>query len=145
MAIQKILISFLFLVLTQSFGFSQTKTTIDSLKVINQACLDKGWHMPSCEYQYYVELDSILNVVYGKLMLKLNASDKETLKKEQLQWLKQRDAIYQKSYKEYEDSVNAGMWGTEMRVIPIGDKADFTEKRVLILIKRLQLYINAKN
>jgi hypothetical protein len=59
---------------------------------------------------------------------------------EQLNWLKQRDLAYKKSDKEYEDSIRSGDWGPEIRVITIKEKADFTEKRVLVLINRLNEY-----
>lgn len=118
-------------------GFTQTTKTIDSLKSIDQACLDSGWRMPSCEYEYLIAIDSILNVVYNKLHSKLDSSGRTALKKEQLDWLKQRDIHYKKSDKEFEDSIRAGSWGDEMRVVTIGEKSDFTEKRVLVLIQRL--------
>ena len=133
----KILITFFLFTAICLTGFSQTTKTIDSLKKINQACIDSGWRMPSCEYQYLVAIDSILKVVYNKLQSKLNSSERATLKKEQLNWLKQRDIYYKNSDKEFEDSLHAGNWGDEMRVITIGEKADFTEKRVLVLIQGL--------
>lgn len=117
--------------------FSQNASTIGSLRKITQICLDSGWHMPSCEYEYFVQLDSILNIVYYKLQSRLNSTDKQALKKEQLKWLKRREILYSKSYKEYLDSLHSGNWGPEMRVIAIGDKTDFTEQRVLELIERL--------
>jgi uncharacterized protein YecT (DUF1311 family) len=133
----KILPALAFLSCFGMTGFCQTASTIDSLKKINQTCLDSGWHMSSCEYNYFLQLDSILNVVYHKLQLILSPSDIETLKKEQIHWLKQRDIVYNKSYKEYLDSLRSREWGTDMEEIAIGDKTDFTEKRVLELIGRL--------
>src|ERR1041385_2482032 len=86
-------------------GLAQTTKTIDSLKAIDQACLDSGWHMSSCEYRYLIAIDSILNAVYTKLQSKLNSSERATLKIEQANWLRQRDIYYKQSDQEFEDSL----------------------------------------
>jgi len=118
-------------------GFTQTTKTVDSLKSIEQKCLDSGSHMPSCASWYLIQIDSLLNVVYNKLQLTLDSSQRIALKKEQLQWLQKRNKYYKHSDKIFEDSLRSGSWGPEMQVIPLDEKAYFTEQRVLILVKRI--------
>jgi uncharacterized protein YecT (DUF1311 family) len=121
-----------------NIAFSQQYgKTIDSLKQSEKVCLDKGWRMPACAYQYYIAIDSLLNDVYYKLQQSLNADSKIELRSEQRLWLKKREAFFKEQDKQFQDSLHAGAYGPEMRVIPMGAKTNFIEARVLILVKRL--------
>lgn len=111
--------------------------TIDSLKQSEKVCLDKGWRMPACAYQYYIAIDSLLNDVYYKLQQSLNTDGKIELRNEQRLWLKKREVFFKEQDKRFQDSLHAGAYGPEMRVIPMGAKANFIEARVLMLVKRL--------
>ena len=122
--------SIIIILITLSFNCnSQTIKTIEKIEIAHQNCLDKGGYMKGCSVEYYNQADSLLNVVYKKLKLKLNAEEQSKLKKEQLEWLKKRDKYFQKVYSEEK---NFGNW----RVI-IDQKAKFVFERVKILIKKL--------
>lgn len=118
-------------------AFAQYRATIDSLKKVEQSCLDSGRHMPSCVYQFYVQIDSLMNVVYNRLQQLLQTDEKILLKKQQFSWLRKRDIYFKERKEIYMDSIISGAWGSGMRVIPLDEKARFVEKRVFVLIKKL--------
>lgn len=118
---------------------SQTQYTLDSLKKVNQACLDSGIGMTGCAGNYYQQMDSLLNVVYKKLYARSNSSAKLELKKEQLQWLKERD----RSFKKISDENKKEAQKDEMlrhfnTMFNLQEEADFVQKQVAVLIKRLK-------
>ncbi|WP_310558579.1 hypothetical protein [Flavobacterium sp.] len=47
--------------------------TIDALEKKNQECLDKGVNMLNCSQNYYIQMDSLLNVVYKRIKGELNS------------------------------------------------------------------------
>lgn len=85
----------------------------------------------SCEFRYQV--DSILNIVYNNVRRSLNAQQKETLKQEELVWLKKREANHDKSRKE---SYREGMYGHDVGAIACEADADYVKERIFILIKK---------
>lgn len=82
-------------------------------------------------------MDSLLNVVYNKLLRPLDQSGKAALKNEQTKWLGKRDAYFKKVDKEYAAENNNGFVGNDSRMIAIDEKAQFVRKRADELIKRL--------
>ena len=73
---------------------SQNLRNLEKMDGDYQNCLDKGIHMEGCSIEYYAKVDSLLNVIYKKIRLNLNSSQKEALKKEQLKWLRKRDSYF---------------------------------------------------
>ncbi|MEO5776524.1 MAG: lysozyme inhibitor LprI family protein [Flavobacterium sp.] len=92
--------------------------------------------MKKCSYGYLHKSDSLLNVVYNKVKLKLNSTQKAKLKKEQLAWLKKRDAYFDKVIK---STLNGeeGLIGDDLRMVIADKEADFVFDRVEELIRRL--------
>lgn len=129
--------TYIFIILL-CFGFcnAQTAKTINKIKKDYQNCLDKGDNMKKCSYGYLHKSDSLLNVVYNKVKLKLNSTQKAKLKKEQLAWLKKRDAYFDKVIK---STLNGeeGLIGDDLRMVIADKEADFVFDRVEELIRRL--------
>jgi uncharacterized protein YecT (DUF1311 family) len=96
--------SILFLLLTCFVclrGFSQTPQTLDSLEQAYQKRLDTGIDMYGETYHFYVQTDSMLNLVYNKLRKSCDSLQKENLRDEQLVWLKERDAEFWEHLKKF--------------------------------------------
>ncbi|MEP6676161.1 MAG: lysozyme inhibitor LprI family protein [Ferruginibacter sp.] len=118
-------------------GSAQTVATVNDLAAKHQQCLDAGIDMTGCSRGFCAQMDSMLNVVYNNFRTKLNVSGKEVLKKEQIAWLKKRDAYYKNQDKIYQDNIKSKKWGPDMQMVTYDDKADFIKARVLALIKRM--------
>jgi uncharacterized protein YecT (DUF1311 family) len=118
-------------------GQAQTVKTIEDMSHKHQACLDSGKDMLGCSRSFYSQMDSMITVVYDKLITVLNLTGKATLKKDQLDWLKKRDVFFKKQDKVFDDNYKKGKWGLEMQMVTYDDKADFIKKRILLLIRRL--------
>lgn len=118
-------------------GQAQTISTINVLAEKHQSCLDSGIDMLGCSKSYYFQMDSMLNVVYNKLRASLSQSEKDSLKKEQLNWLKKRDLYFEKQNKEFREKAQSGEWGSDMAMITYDNQAEYVKDRVIILIKKL--------
>ncbi|QBZ96960.1 hypothetical protein GS03_00445 [Flavobacterium sangjuense] len=120
------------------FGFCQSQTikTLNKIKTDHQSCLDKGDYMLGCSLDYYKKTDSLLNVVYNKIRLKLNTTEKRKFKNEQLGWLKKKDSYFRKVEKNTKNEVG-DIIGSDLRMIITDKEADFVFDRVEELIKRL--------
>ena len=106
------------------------------IKTDHQNCLDTNPYMLGCSYEYYKKTDSLLNVVYNKIRLKLDANQKQVFKKEQLAWLKKRDAHFKKVEKNTKNEVG-DIIGNDLKMIITDKEANFVFDRVEELIKRL--------
>jgi uncharacterized protein YecT (DUF1311 family) len=115
---------------------SQTLKTIEKIETSYQNCLDKGENMKGCSVEYYKQADSLLNVVYKKLKLKLSIEKQSSLKAEQLEWLKKRDKYFQKVYSETKKEGDFIEGSNDFDMIVIDKKAEFVFERVKVLIKR---------
>jgi uncharacterized protein YecT (DUF1311 family) len=126
-----ILICFFYLTVS-----AQTNSTIKTLEIQHQACLDKGQYMLGCTKIFYYQMDSLLNVQYKKLRSKCQGLQKENLKDEQLEWLLKRD----KQFNLNKQSVNKQAkkegydGGQDETMILIQENAMFIKKRVVELI-----------
>jgi uncharacterized protein YecT (DUF1311 family) len=115
---------------------AQTNSTIKTLEIQHQACLDKGQYMLGCTKIFYYQMDSLLNVQYKKLRSKCQGLQKENLKDEQLEWLLKRD----KQFNLNKQSVNKQAkkegydGGQDETMILIQENAMFIKKRVVELI-----------
>jgi len=72
---------------------AQNAKTIVRLQEAEQACLDSGVYMLGCAKKFYLQMDSLLNVVYLQLRSTLNSAQKDSLRKQQRLWLIKRDAF----------------------------------------------------
>ncbi|MRX41381.1 DUF1311 domain-containing protein [Flavobacterium sp. LC2016-23] len=115
---------------------SQTLKTIEKIETSYQNCLDKGDNMKDCYVEYYKQADSLLNVAYKKLKLKLSIEKQSSLKAEQLEWLKKRDKYFQKVYSETKKEEDFIEGSNDFDMIVIDKKAEFVFERVKVLIKR---------
>ncbi|MFM2192029.1 MAG: hypothetical protein RLZZ118_986 [Bacteroidota bacterium] len=130
--------SIIIILITLSFNCnSQTIKTIENIELAHQNCLDKGGYMKGCSVEYYNQADSLLNVVYKKLKLKLSAEEQLKLKKEQLEWLKKRDKYFQKVYSEEKNFGNWREGSNDFDMVIFDQKAKFVFERVKVLIKKL--------
>jgi len=129
--------SIIIIFITLSFNCnSQTLKTIEKIETSYQNCLDKGDNMKGCSAEYYKKADSLLNVAYKKLKLKLSFEDQASLKAEQLEWLKKRDKYFQKIYSETKKEGDFIEGSNDFDMIVIDKKAEFVFERVKVLIKR---------
>jgi uncharacterized protein YecT (DUF1311 family) len=128
----KKVILFIFLLFVVHSSFSQTKATINKIDSLYQSCLDSGNNMEGCSELYYYKIDSILNVVYKKLRLQYDSSQKIILRTEERKWLLDR-----KNYFIKVDNESDELSGQDRVMDVIDKKAKFVRDRVLELIKRL--------
>jgi uncharacterized protein YecT (DUF1311 family) len=135
---KNILAAFVFVCSILPHLHAQNAKTIDEMSDKHQACLDSGINMLGCSSKFYIQMDSMLNVAYNNLKLKLIPPGRTNLKNDQLNWLHKRDVYFRNKDRIYREKFNKGEWGTDMAMINYDDKAEFVKKRVLLLIKRLQ-------
>ncbi|MGC4104410.1 lysozyme inhibitor LprI family protein [Ferruginibacter sp.] len=117
---------------------AQTEKTMEELYNKHQACLDSGVNMVGCSRDYYLQMDSMLNIAYNKLRSQLSETAKTTLRDEQRTWIKKRDIYFAKQDKRFQINLTKRIWGTDMIMITYDDKAKYVEERVLVLIKRIK-------
>ncbi len=110
-----------------------TPAYLDRLAVTHQACLDSGARMLDCAIEYYATMDSLLNVVYRKLRAGLTTEQKEALRKEQLAWIRRRDALGAQAQRE---NARHGLIGADASMVVYDRQAVFIDKRIRELLKR---------
>ncbi len=131
----KILIS---LILTLNFcGYSQTLKNIVDLEYKYQKCLDSGNGMTKCSENFYKTSDSLLNVSYKNLILKLNIEQQNKLKTEQRKWLKTRNIQFKEIIGETINEIGTKN-GTDLQMIIFDKKSEF-------VIGRVKEFINRRN
>jgi uncharacterized protein YecT (DUF1311 family) len=101
---------------------------IERLTKANQECLDKGQFMASCERSYYVQMDSMLNIVYRHIRKPMNEDQKLEMKKSQLIWLKQRDKEFNRIDRENDGG------GQDAVMFSYSDKSCYVIDRINYLI-----------
>ena len=137
------LLPIILIVICPLFGFTQTVKTIDSLEDANQHCLDEGKYMLGCEKTFYIQMDSLLNIVYMKLYNNLSITQKATLKKEQKLWLVTRDTYFKKTLKTFTDNnpgklpYGGALGAQDDAMFMYHENSAFVEKRVIELMKKL--------
>ena len=115
-------------------GQAQTLKSISILEKQNQDCLDKGEDMTGCAADFGNQMDSLLNLAYNNLRKTLSPAGKDSLKAEELSWIKKRDAAFKKNAKMENDDLGGG---TMSIMATYQDNADFVKERAIVLIKRL--------
>ena len=84
-------------------------------------------------------MDSMLNVVYKELELKLNNTQKESLRIEQLEWMRQRDIEFEELRKPLTEMTNDfGFVSQDSRMLVYSQQANYIRKRVLELVDKLE-------
>ncbi|WMI65083.1 lysozyme inhibitor LprI family protein [Aestuariibaculum sp. YM273] len=117
---------------------SDYKMVLDNLTKLNQERLDTGIAMLQTEKLYYTQMDSMLNVVYKDLINTYNKTNFENLRKQQRQWLKERDAFFRKMQDEYQkESGEVDFLPNDYKLMVYGEKSSFVKERVLTLINLL--------
>ncbi|PWK01114.1 uncharacterized protein YecT (DUF1311 family) [Flavobacterium araucananum] len=116
---------------------AQTIETVNKLKTSYQHCLDSGNGMKNCSIDYYNQSDSLLNVAYRNLKLKLSSKEQSKLKKEQLDWIKKRDLYFEKVYSDTKKEGHFAEGSSDFDMVVFDEKANYVFARVRELIKRI--------
>ncbi|MCF6131288.1 lysozyme inhibitor LprI family protein [Flavobacterium wongokense] len=119
-----------------AFGNAQSHASINEIHQDYQKCLDNADFMLGCSYEYFNKADSLLNIVYNKISIRLNKQDREKFRKEQLKWIKQRD-VYFKKVRKKELNADEGFLGDDQKMVIADKQAEFIFERVEELLKRL--------
>lgn len=127
----------LFFILLAFHSNAQTIETVNKFKTSYQHCLDSGSGMKNCAIEYYNQSDSLLNVSYKNLKLKLSSKEQSKLKKEQLEWIKQRDKYFEKVYADTKKEGHFTEGSSDFDMVVFDEKAKFVFIRVKELIKRI--------
>lgn len=130
--------SILLLVILFSFqSNAQTMEIVSKLKSSYQHCLDGGNGMKNCSLDYYEKSDSLLNVMYNNLKLKLSSKEQSKLKKEQVEWVKKRNAYFEKLYSDTKKEGNFSEGSSDFDMVVFDEKGNYVLARVKELIKRM--------
>jgi len=127
----------LFFILFTFHCNAQTMETVNNLKTAYQRCLNNGSSMKDCSIAYYNQSDSLLNVCYKNLKLKLSSKEQSKLKKEQLEWVKKRDTYFEKVYSDTKKEGHFTEGSSDFDMVVFDEKANYVFARVKELIKRL--------
>ena len=117
-------------------GYSQTLKQVVKLEDKYQKCLDSGNGMKNCSINFYSTSDSLLNVTYKNLKVKLNVSEQNSLKIEQRKWLKMRDDYFKKAFKESKKDNNGDTESDDFQMFYYDKKSTFVINRVKELITK---------
>jgi len=116
---------------------AQTMETVNKVKTSYQKCVDSGSGMKNCAIEYYNQSDSLLNVAYKNLKLKLSSKEQSRLKKEQLDWIKKRDLYFEKVYSDTKKEGHFTEGSSDFDMVVFDEKANYVFGRVKELIKRM--------
>jgi len=124
-------------IITLNFcGYSQTLKKVEELENKYQECLDSGIGMKNCSINFYSTSDSLLNVAYKNLKIKLNTTEQNNLKIEQQKWLKKRDAYFKKAFVEAKNENSGDTESSDFQMFYFDKKSTFVIERVKELISR---------
>ncbi|WP_394774257.1 lysozyme inhibitor LprI family protein [Flavobacterium sp.] len=130
--------SVLLFLITFAFNCNaQTIETVNKLKSSYQQCLNNGSGMKNCAIEYYNQSDSLLNVAYKNLKLKLSSKEQSKLKKGQLDWLKKRDLYFEKVYSDTKKEGHFIEGSSDFDMVVFDEKANYVFSRVKEIIKRI--------
>jgi uncharacterized protein YecT (DUF1311 family) len=127
----------LFFILFSFHSNAQTLKSVTKLETTHQKCLDTGIGMRNCSLKYLNQSDSLLNVAYKNLRLKLSSEEKSELKKEQLIWLKKRDQYFKKAYSDTRKKGYFEEGSLDFEMVVFDLQADYVFDRVKELIKKI--------
>ena len=128
------LLAFCLLVLSAGETAAQSVKPLEEINTRYQSCLDTGVDMSGCSKRHFQQIDSLLHVTYRYLKSGLGATEKETLKKEQLAWLEERKNFFRQENAILQKKSEAGEGGLDLAMISYDSKADFLRERLLVLL-----------
>ena len=114
---------------------SITPQLLEHIDSLHQTCLDSGANMWNCANDFNNQMDSLLNVVYRNVKSKLTPEQFQTLKQEQLKWIRKRDDVYSKTNNE---NTKDGLSATDASMAALDQEAEFVKERILYLLKVYQ-------
>jgi len=117
--------------------FGQTLSDVKKLEDSYQKCLDRGTNMKQCSVDFYERSDSLLNVVYKNLELKLVDRKQIELKNQQRLWLRRKEVYFRKAYQQTKEIEGITEGTQDFDMIYIDAKSQFVMDRVKELIKLL--------
>ncbi len=123
--------------LTSFYCNCQTLASVTKIETSYQTCLDKGKNKKACSYKFYNEANSLLNVTFNNLILKLNKQEINELKKEQRMWLLKRDVYFKAAHYEVRDELGIDEGTTDFEMTYNDKKSQFVIARAIVLINRL--------
>lgn len=129
--------AFIFFILLAFQCNAQTIETVNKVKNAYQTCLNSGSGMKNCAIEYYNQSDSLLNLAYKNLKLKLSSKEQSRLKKEQLDWVKKRDLYFEKVYSDIKKEGHFIEGSSDFDMVVFDEKANYVFTRVKELIKRI--------
>ena len=130
---KKSILIYLTSLLTLSLFSQDFKANLKEIRDNNQHCLDKGKFMYNCSSKFYIQADSLLNVVYRYIRKDMDLSEKDNLKKEQLIWLKERN----KKFKQIDNqNTGLGKGGLDDLMVKKDKKAEIVNNRTTYLIEK---------
>ena len=128
-----LLIIVVFILADSTFLFSQDSNDLYKLEQKASNCQ----FSPSvCASQYYQDLDNLLNTTYKKGLSLRAISDQLKYREAQREWLKYRDAQFQKILSNFlqENQMRENEMREVERVEVLGQKSEVVKKRVLYLL-----------
>lgn len=128
------LFTFVLFISVSSKSVGQTLESISVFEKQNQDCLDKGEDMMGCSALYENQMDSMLNLAYNNLRKTLSQTEQDSLKTEEVNWLKKRDKEFKKIAKEETEELGEG---EDALMATYQDEGNFIKARVIVLVKRL--------
>ena len=116
----------------------QYSKTLNELANSHQKSIDKGQSMMADTRKYSIQMDSMLNLVYKDLIVRLNEVEKDSLITEQRKWLKNRDAEF-RNYSLSLDTVRdiLGFIPRDDRMFVYDKQGEYIRLRVLELVSYL--------
>ena len=116
----------------------QYSKTLNELANSHQKSIDKDQSMMADTRKYSIQMDSMLNLVYKDLIVRLNEVEKDSLITEQRKWLKNRDAEF-RNYSLSLDTVRdiLGFIPRDDRMFVYDKQGEYIRLRVLELVSYL--------
>jgi uncharacterized protein YecT (DUF1311 family) len=121
-------------ILSGCYSFAQPAVVVHKFDSIFQACVYTGDNQVQCAGRYAKEMDSMLTVVYNILFVRCDDEGKVKLKKEEDEWITERDAYFAKVSTETTDT-NMGDEGEQ--VVILSKDAAYVRQRIGQLLNRL--------
>jgi uncharacterized protein YecT (DUF1311 family) len=130
-------IIFFALLICNILTYSQTLKKVNEFENKYQNCLDSGNGMQNCSINFYSTSDSLLNVAYKNLRIKLSITEQNNLKIEQQKWLKKRDAYFKKVFLDAKNENSGNSETSDFTMFYFNKKSKFVIDRVKeLVIKR---------
>ena len=124
-----IIIIFIILSILQLPCNSQ-ESPIDKIDLSHKKCLESKTKPYVCSRRYFQHLDSLLNNLYNSLKAGMDSADRAVLRKDQANWLIERNRKFKKIEVEIQQF---GFTGPETEVTKIDEKAKVLRARVIYL------------